>query len=140
MLAQAKNDKKIGRTGRRSVERKATRRAAPLLKAQGNHTSGEKAALPRVSLASTILAMQPTHGDKRKANTVRDTNTVPTLQGLMDIPASIAGVYELRPEEIKTVRSRVYSLNKHNVLGWRWRTMVEPGNGRTDTLMIWRIR
>lgn len=86
-----------------------------------------------------VFGLRPTNGDTRKANQVRTANSVPSLQNLMDIPASVAGVYELRPEEIKRVRSRVYSLNKDNALGWRWRTMVEKGYGRTDTLLIWRI-
>lgn len=85
-----------------------------------------------------IAALRPTHGDTRKANQSR-VSQAPTHQNLMDIPASVAGVYELRPEEIKRVRARVYSLSKDNAFGWRWRTMVEKGYGRTDTLLIWRI-
>lgn len=85
-----------------------------------------------------IAALRPTHGDTRPANQNR-VAAVPTHQNLMDIPPSVAGVYELRPEEIKKVRARVYSLNKDNAFGWRWRTMVEKGYGRTSTLLIWRI-
>lgn len=88
---------------------------------------------------SAVAALRPTHGDTRKANQTRTANQLPTLQHLIDIPASVAGVYELRPEEIKRVRARVYSLNKDNAFGWRWRTMVEKGYGRTSTLLIWRI-
>jgi hypothetical protein len=86
-----------------------------------------------------ILGLRPTHGDTRKVNAKRQARTAPTLQHLMDIPAAVAGVYELRPEEIKTTRARVYALNKDNAFGWKWRTMVERGSGRTDTLLIWRI-
>ena len=88
---------------------------------------------------SMILGLRPTNGDTRAANKIRQSTRMPTLQNIMDIPAAVAGVYELRPEEIKQVRARVYSLNKDNAFGWRWRTMVERGSGRTDTLLIWRI-
>lgn len=86
-----------------------------------------------------ILGLVPSHGDTRMANASRAHKGAPTMQNLMDIPAAVAGVYELRPEEIKTVRSRVYALNKDNAFGWRWRTLVEKTGGRTDTLLIWRI-
>lgn len=104
-----------------------------------NHARKTTASATRRGPNSMILGLQPTHGDTRTVNTARQHSGVPTLQHLMDIPAAVAGVFELRKEEIKTVRSRVYALNKDNAFGWRWRTMVESGSGRTDTLLIWRI-
>jgi hypothetical protein len=93
----------------------------------------------RRGTTAMILGLRPTHGDTRKVNVTRQAKAAPTLQNLMDIPAAVAGVYHLRPEEIKTTRARVYALNTDNAFGWKWRTMVEKGSGRTDTLLIWRI-
>jgi hypothetical protein len=62
----------------------------------------------------------------------------PSLPGEMEIcsiPLARAGEYELSDREVKTLRSRIYSLNKHHVHGWRWRTLRE-GN----LLMVWRIK
>ena len=65
----------------------------------------------------------------------RVKTTVPTDQDLLSIPRAAAGEYELSEEEIKKTRARVYSLNKDNAAGYRWRTMRE---GRL--LMIWKIK
>lgn len=63
------------------------------------------------------------------------TPTLPTEAAILSIPLARAGEYELSDREMKTLRSRIYSLNKHHVHGWRWRTMRE-GN----RLMVWRIK
>jgi hypothetical protein len=82
----------------------------------------------------------PTHGQTRAANLRRDAERrVPHIQEIMDLPAANSGVYMLTENEIKSLRSRVYSLNKNNAFGWRWRTLVEPGRGRYSQLLVWRI-
>lgn len=60
---------------------------------------------------------------------------MPTEQDLNRIPLSRAGEYELSDTEMKTLRSRIYSLNKNNAANRRWRTMREG-----SILMVWRIR
>ena len=62
-------------------------------------------------------------------------SNIPNDSDIINIPLARAGEYELSDREIKTVRSRVYALNKHNAARWRWRTMRE-GN----ILLIWRIK
>jgi hypothetical protein len=86
----------------------------------------------------SIAELRPSHGDVRQANAA-GRRAVPLMQDLMDIPPAVAGVYEMREEEIKRTRSRVYALNKDNAFGWRWRTLMEKGRGRYHTLLIWRI-
>lgn len=48
---------------------------------------------------------------------------VPTLGTIESIPRAACGEYELTGKEAKTLRSRIYALNKDNARGWRWRTM-----------------
>lgn len=60
---------------------------------------------------------------------------VPTLQEIQAIPTAACGEYELNDKEAKTLRSRIYALNKNNASGWRWRTMRE---GRL--ILVWKIR
>jgi hypothetical protein len=84
--------------------------------------------------------LRPTHGNITKVNLKKDApRKVPTTQDIMDVPPADAGVYMLTENEIKQIRSRVYALNKDNAFGWRWRTLVEPGRGRYQQLLIWRI-
>lgn len=84
--------------------------------------------------------LSPSHGNPNKANQRRDADRkVPTMQEVMDLPSADAGVYMMTEKEIKTLRSRIYGLNKDNAFGWRWRTLVEPGRGRYHQLLIWRI-
>lgn len=95
-----------------------------------------------MSLMQEIVTLKPTHGDTKRANTPEQRQTrPPNMSDLMDLGVVTAGVYELTTKEIKTVRSRVYALNKHNTFGWRWRTLVEPAHGksRTQLLLVWRI-
>jgi hypothetical protein len=84
--------------------------------------------------------LYPTSGVIAKANQRRDAlRRTPTMQDVMDLPTADAGVYMMTEREIKTLRSRIYGLNKDNAFGWRWRTLVEPGRGRYHQLLIWRI-
>lgn len=84
--------------------------------------------------------LEPSHGKTNRANTRNDgTKRVPTVQEVMDLEPANSGVYMLTESEIKKLRSRVYALNKDNHFRWRWRTLVEPGRGRYQQLLIWRI-
>lgn len=60
---------------------------------------------------------------------------MPSEADILRIPLAKAGEYDLTDKEVKTLRGRLYSINKHNVAGFRYRTMRE---GRL--LMVWRIR
>lgn len=87
-----------------------------------------------------VKELSPTHGDVKRVNQRKDSiRRVPSVQDVMDLPAADAGVYMLTEKEIKTLRSRIYALNKDNAFGWRWRTLVEPGRGRYHQLLVWRI-
>lgn len=95
-----------------------------------------------MTMMQEIVTLSPTHGNTARANnTEQRVKRAPNMAELMDLGVVSAGVYELTEREIKTTRSRVYSLNKHNAFGWRWRTLVEPlyGKSRTSLLLIWRI-
>lgn len=61
--------------------------------------------------------------------------TMPTDREIMRIPLARAGEYEVSDREVKLIRSRIYSLNKNNVAGRRWRTMRDG-----TLLMVWRIK
>lgn len=63
------------------------------------------------------------------------TPSLPTAEAIQKIPLARAGEYELTDREMRTLRSRIYSLNKHHALGWRWRTMREG-----SFLLVWRIK
>jgi hypothetical protein len=56
------------------------------------------------------------------------------LDKVQRLPKANTGEFELSDAEAKTLRSRIYSLNKDNAAGWRWRTMRD---GRF--LLVWRI-
>lgn len=58
----------------------------------------------------------------------------PTDADIHLIPLARAGEYELSEKEIKRLRSRIYSLNKNNAAGRRWRTLRDG-----PILMVWRI-
>lgn len=58
----------------------------------------------------------------------------PTDGQLNAIPLARAGEYELSDKEMVTLRRRIYSLNKNNAAGRRWRTMRDG-----PILMVWRI-
>lgn len=74
-----------------------------------------------------------------KANTEQGEKRLPNYDDLVNAKPVDANVYELTKQEIQTVRSRVYALNKHNAFGWRWRTLVEPAKGLRNQLLVWRI-
>lgn len=57
---------------------------------------------------------------------------VPSIADLEAIPKAGAGEYELTGKETRTLRSRLYSMNK---VGWRkYRTMREG-----PLVYVWRI-
>lgn len=62
------------------------------------------------------------------------SNTMPTMEAIQQIPRAATGEFDLSDKEARTLRSRIYSLNKNNAAGRRWRTL------RDGTLLIvWRI-
>ena len=61
--------------------------------------------------------------------------TMPSEVDILSIPLARAGEFQLSPKECKTLRSRIYSLNKNNAAGRRWRTLRDG-----DILLVWRIR
>lgn len=61
-------------------------------------------------------------------------NLAASEEGLNMIPLSRGGEYELSEREMKVFRSRIYSLNKNNAAGRRWRTMRDGA-----ILIVWRI-
>lgn len=60
--------------------------------------------------------------------------TIPTDHDLVNISLSKATEYEVNLKECKTIRGRIYSINKNNAAGRRYRTLYEGG-----ILMVWRI-
>ncbi len=62
-------------------------------------------------------------------------NTLPDEDAIRSIPLARAGEYELSDREVKTLRSRIYALNRENAAGWRWRTLRDG-----PLLMVWRIK
>lgn len=66
---------------------------------------------------------------------VKNRRRMPTDDEILSISRAASGEYELTDKECKTLRSRIYSINKHNHAGFRFRTLRE---GRL--LMVWRIR
>jgi hypothetical protein len=60
---------------------------------------------------------------------------MPSDKDIMRIPLARHGEFELTDKEVKTLRSRIYALNKDNAGGRRWRTMRDG-----TLLMVWRIR
>jgi hypothetical protein len=84
--------------------------------------------------------LRPTHNNTGKANQRRDAHrTVPTMQDIINLPPAEAGVFMMTEHEIKRKRSQLYTLNRYNSFGWRWRTLVEPGRGRYHQFLVWRI-
>lgn len=63
------------------------------------------------------------------------TNVPPGDADIFKIPLATAGEFELSDKECSKLRSRIYSLNKHHVHGWRWRTLR---NG--PLLLVWRVK
>lgn len=69
---------------------------------------------------------------------VRDA--LPTAGELNRLPLARGGTYELTPAQVLVARSRVYSLNRENAAGWRWRTMTATGSRGKVILTIWRVK
>lgn len=79
---------------------------------------------------------------------------LPSLDEIASLPLAHAGRYELWEDEIRTLRSRIYSLNQNNVAGRRYRTsklpILVPGTrgkskkGYADMhkylLLVWRVK
>lgn len=59
---------------------------------------------------------------------------IPSNNDLLNISLSKATEYEVNMKECKTIRGRIYSINKNNVANRRYRTLYEHG-----ILMVWRI-
>lgn len=66
---------------------------------------------------------------------MRYSNGIPSMGVIQSIPRAQCGEFELSDRELKTLRSRIYSLNRNNAAGWRWRTMREG-----PLVMVWRIK
>lgn len=60
---------------------------------------------------------------------------MPTMDDIQRIPRAKTGEYELSEREAKRLRSRIYSLNKNNAAGRRWRTLRDG-----PLLLVWRIK
>jgi len=65
----------------------------------------------------------------------RGSNVMPTREAILSITKAQAGEYELSDRECKQLRAQIYSINKENVVGMRFRTLREGG-----LLLVWRIR
>lgn len=59
---------------------------------------------------------------------------IPSDATILAIQKAAAGEYELTDKEAKTLRSRIYSINRENLAGFKFRTMREG-----SLLMVWRI-
>jgi hypothetical protein len=64
----------------------------------------------------------------------RSMSQPPTEHEVWTLPLARAGVYELSDKEVKTLRGRIYSLNKNNAANRRWRTLRDG-----PYLLVWRI-
>lgn len=60
---------------------------------------------------------------------------MPSEADLLKIPKARCGEYELSDKECQRLRSQIYSINKHNVVGRRYRTMRDG-----SLLIVWRIK
>lgn len=65
-------------------------------------------------------------------------DALPTVGDLKRLPLARGGTYLLTPAQAAKARARVYTLNKDNAAGWRWRTMVTPAKRGRVILTIWR--
>jgi len=61
--------------------------------------------------------------------------SIPTEADLGRIPTARAGEYELSDREVQTARRRIYSINKDNGAGWRFRTQREG-----SLLLVWKVK
>jgi hypothetical protein len=58
---------------------------------------------------------------------------VPSIAQIESIPLARAGEFELSDREARTLRSRIYSINKDGIR--RYRTMRDG-----DYIVVWRIK
>lgn len=65
---------------------------------------------------------------------VRGSRHMPSMDEIQRIPKARSGEYDLSEKDAKRLRSRIYSLNKNNAAGRRWRTMRDG-----SLLLVWRI-
>ena len=72
----------------------------------------------------------------RLPNTI---TTLPSTNDLARLPIAESGSYILNAEQIATLRQRIYSLNKDNARGWRWRSAKFPVGNGLFTLFVWRL-
>jgi hypothetical protein len=64
---------------------------------------------------------------------------MPSTGDLRRLPLARGGTYSLTPEQVTVARARVYSLNRDNAAGWRWRTMTMPAPRGRVVLTVWRV-
>lgn len=75
---------------------------------------------------------------------------LPTLEDISRLPLAEGGRYLVDETDMKTIRGRVYALNKHNAAGWKWRTTVIRSKTKSKnprviknlihTLVVWRVK
>lgn len=65
----------------------------------------------------------------------RPLKRLPTEAEILAIPLSYGHVFDLNDVETKRLRSQLYSINRENVAGFKYRTMREG-----TLLNVWRIR
>lgn len=63
------------------------------------------------------------------------TRALPTETDILRLPKARCGEYELTDKECQRLRAQIYSINKHNVAGRRYRTMRDG-----PLLIVWRIK
>lgn len=66
-------------------------------------------------------------------------DALPSMGDLKRLPLARGGTYELTPSQVIAARARVYTLNKDNAAGWRWRTMTTRAKRGRFILTIWRV-
>ena len=59
---------------------------------------------------------------------------MPSDSDIKRIPKARAGEYELTDKEVKQLRQRIYSINKDNAAGWKFRTLREG-----SLLYVWKV-
>lgn len=81
------------------------------------------------------------------------TEIASLMNQVMSLPVASAGRYELCEDEVRLLRSRIYSLNANNAAGYRYRTSKlpirnpkptkPPKKNYADTsrylLLVWRL-
>lgn len=86
-----------------------------------------------MSALSNVVRL-PTPG-KGLTSDHRRATVMPSEVDILRIPKARCGEYELTDKECQRLRSQIYSINKHNVAGRRYRTMRDG-----PLLIVWRIK